>query len=172
LRTFLRIRISFRTFCLGVIAFTNPPICQSLAFNHCKQLVVAFAVCDFQRCAAIVAEIELGKIAMQMRFAAMLVHANHAALEHGEHAFDEACVTKGHLSWKTRQENRDDMIAHGTVLRGERNGQAKLTEPEVLQILARKGTMVQREIAAQFGISSQLVGHIHRGEAWAWLPDR
>lgn len=72
---------SLRAFCLGVIGFTNPPIGKALAFNLGKQLVVALVVGDLERCAAIVTEIELGKVAVQVRFAAMLIDADHAALE-------------------------------------------------------------------------------------------
>ena len=47
-------------------------------------LIVALAVGDLEGSAAIVAEIELGKVAMQVSLAAMLIDADHAALEHGK----------------------------------------------------------------------------------------
>jgi hypothetical protein len=68
-------------FCLGVTGFTNPPIGKALAFDHGEQLVVAFGVGHLESRAAIVTEIELGKVTVQMGLAAMLIHANHAALE-------------------------------------------------------------------------------------------
>ncbi|MER9217889.1 hypothetical protein NKI48_02990 [Mesorhizobium sp. M0644] len=83
----------------------------------------------------------------------------------------EACCTKQHLSWKTRIENEADKLIHGTMIRGERHGLAKLTEPEVRQIIALKGKMLQREIAEQFGIGQPHVSTIHRKSAWTWLGD-
>lgn len=80
-----------------------------------------------------------------------------------------ACVTKRHLDWKTPKQNNADKLRHGTEQRGERHGQAKLTEPEVRAIRALKGTMLQKEIAGQFGIDPAYVGQIQRRECWGWL---
>src|SRR5687768_13870758 len=63
-----------------------------------------------------------------------------------------ACVTKGHLSWKTHVENIADKFIHGTIAKGERQGSAKLTEADVRTILALKGIVAQRRIAARFGV--------------------
>jgi hypothetical protein len=76
------------------------------------------------------------------------------------------CVTKGHLSWKTRKENMNDAIGHGTTLHGQRNARAKLTEPEVAEIRRMKGDFFQREIADRFGVSRTLVSLIHSGKLW------
>lgn len=81
----------------------------------------------------------------------------------------EGCVTKRHLDWKTHAENQADKIAHGTHSRGERHPMAKLTEPEVREILDLKGTMFQWEIAERFGVSQPLVSNIHRAKNWNWL---
>jgi len=70
-----------RAFCLSVTGFTNPPISQTLTFDHGKQLVVALGVGDAKSGAAIVAEIEFRQVAVKMGFTAMLVDANHAAFE-------------------------------------------------------------------------------------------
>lgn len=79
------------------------------------------------------------------------------------------CVAATHLSWKTSKENAADKIVHGTTNEGSRNPQAKLTEETVLAIKALEGTMTQRAIAAQFGVSYKLVNSIFRGTSWAWL---
>ena len=70
------------------MGFTNPPISKALAFYHGEQLVVTLGISDLERGATVVAEIELGKVAVQMRFAAMLIDADHAALEDGEHVLN------------------------------------------------------------------------------------
>ena len=79
------------------------------------------------------------------------------------------CCNPNHLRWATHTENCADRLTHGTHTRGERNGMAKLSEAEVLEIRALRGAMPQREIAVHFGISASLVGDIHRGGRWAWL---
>jgi hypothetical protein len=80
-----------------------------------------------------------------------------------------ACVTKGHLSWKTHAENQTDKLIHGTDNRGQKHMMVKLTEDDVREIRALRGTMLQREIARQFGISQQSVGDIFRRATWGWL---
>ncbi|MER8602818.1 hypothetical protein NKH48_03350 [Mesorhizobium sp. M1233] len=82
-----------------------------------------------------------------------------------------ACVTKGHLSWKTAAANQADRLIHGTHCRGESSGRARLTEPEVRQIIALKGIKPIQEIAAQLGVSRRHVRNIHDKKRWAWLWD-
>jgi hypothetical protein len=78
LRLFERI---FRAFCLGVTGFTNPPIGQTLVASLTEKIFGAFCVADLESRTAIMTEIELSKLAVQVSFAAMLVDADHATLE-------------------------------------------------------------------------------------------
>jgi len=71
------------------------------------------------------------------------------------------------LAWGTPLENAADTIRHGRQQRGEDRPGAKLTEENVRAIRAAAGR--HADIAAPFGISTQLVGQIKRGEKWAWL---
>lgn len=80
-----------------------------------------------------------------------------------------ACITPGHLSWKTRLENRADMIGHGTVPKGERNGQAKLTEIEAREIKQMRGVATHRDLAGRFGVSASTISAIQNGVNWAWI---
>jgi hypothetical protein len=41
---FLRLLISFRAFCLGVIGFTSPPIGEALVAGHAKNIYRAFGI--------------------------------------------------------------------------------------------------------------------------------
>jgi hypothetical protein len=85
------------------------------------------------------------------------------------------CVTKGHLSWKTHAENEADKLIHGTVARGERQGNAKLTADQVAEIFELKiaGELSQRAIADKMGVSPALVCYILKGKLWARaLPRR
>lgn len=79
------------------------------------------------------------------------------------------CVNPNHLSWKTHAGNMAEMVEHGTSPKGERQGNAKVTVPEVREILALKGVLLQREIAAKYGVSPRNVSNIHRGDSWGWL---
>lgn len=79
------------------------------------------------------------------------------------------CVAKRHLSWKTRKGNVADAIAHGTHIRGERQGRSKLTETDVRKILALKGTMTQAKIAELMHVGQDHICRIHARKIWAWL---
>lgn len=81
----------------------------------------------------------------------------------------EACVTKGHLSWKTPKENGDDKLVHGTSPRGAKNVFAKLTETQVTEIRALNGVATHRQIAASFGVTRCCVSKILSGQTWGWL---
>lgn len=81
----------------------------------------------------------------------------------------EACVTKRHLSWKTRSGNQMDRVTHGTSNRGSRQNRVKVTEAEVRQIRSLRGIILQREIADLFGISRAQTSRIQRGIDWGWL---
>lgn len=68
------------------------------------------------------------------------------------------------LRWATRSDNLADRERHGTVNRGERNGQAKLTDAQMEEIRRRRaaGEMV-KDLAREFGVgnthlSSRLTG--------------
>lgn len=80
----------------------------------------------------------------------------------------DACVTKGHISWKTKAQNQADRVAHGTSNRGARQGLSKLTNEAVIAI--RASTETQRVLAARYGVSNSNVALIQQRKTWAWLP--
>lgn len=82
----------------------------------------------------------------------------------------EGCVTKGHLSWKTHVENIADKAGHGTLPIGEKNGSAKITESQAVEIFSLKGREPQRETARRFGISQANVCSIQTRRSWFHLP--
>lgn len=79
---------------------------------------------------------------------------------------DEACVTKRHLSWKTRKENEDDKLLHGTIIRGESHRMAKLNSAQVIEILGLSKVMTRRDIAARFGVCHRSINDIVTGKTW------
>src|SRR5690606_37919256 len=74
----------------------------------------------------------------------------------------DGCINPRHLSWKTRTENANDKIEHGTLPLGERHKSSKLTEREVLETRRIRAAKPQRKIAAMFKISQAQVGRILR----------
>jgi hypothetical protein len=73
------------------------------------------------------------------------------------------------LAWGTPAENYQDARRHKTAPIGMRNGGAKLTETQALEILSLRGTMTSIEIAALFGVSPTCIRTIWRGEKWKHL---
>lgn len=77
----------------------------------------------------------------------------------------------GNLHYGTPSQNSRDRVDHGTVNRGERNGSSSLTRRQILTIRRRyaAGGVLQREIAAQYGIAPNTVSRIVNGRRWGWL---
>lgn len=80
-----------------------------------------------------------------------------------------SCVNPAHLFLGTYQDNMDDMVSKGRANPpcGERQGNHKLTEAEVLEIFAANGT--HESISGQFGISQSLVSLIKSQKRWTHL---
>lgn len=81
-----------------------------------------------------------------------------------------ACILPEHLELGTHQENMDDRRVRGRAPYGERHGNAKLTEMQVLEIrkaVAQGATC--KEVAARYGCSAINVSMICRGKSWAYL---
>ncbi|WP_143535381.1 hypothetical protein [Rhizobium sp. N122] len=116
------------------------------------------------------------KMVYTHRYICELVHGSPPTPDHdAAHSCGkghEGCVAPGHLDWKTRAENVADTLVHGTRNRGERNGQAKLTEADVRIIIALNGTETRCKMADRFGVSSRAIADIHRGRRWAWLSEQ
>lgn len=74
------------------------------------------------------------------------------------------------LRWGTSVENQADRVLHGITNRGERYGNAKLTESAVLEIrcLGTQG-VTHREIAQRFGVQRGHVSKIIRRMSWAHI---
>lgn len=75
------------------------------------------------------------------------------------------------LCWGTSAENAADRIEHGTIGRGSVSPTAKLIEADVIAIrqLYARG-MLQKEIAALFGLSESSTSAIINGKQWPHVP--
>ena len=89
------------------------------------------------------------------------------------HACDNpCCCNPAHLWLGTNAENTADKMAKGrhrsAIMRGERNGQAKLSREDVLKMRSlRSEGATTTALARQFGCSRRPVDRIVTGEKWA-----
>jgi DNA-binding XRE family transcriptional regulator len=79
------------------------------------------------------------------------------------------CVNPDHLFLGTSQDNMDDRDRKGRQARGEANGTAKLTAQQAQEI--RVSSLLQRELAAIYGVSRKTIINIQTGKGWAWLAN-
>ena len=73
------------------------------------------------------------------------------------------------LAWGSRSENAADRVRHGTQYdnRGERHGNARLTDEGAKQIKLAVGSgRQQSEVAREFNVSAATVNRIARGNGW------
>lgn len=76
------------------------------------------------------------------------------------------------LEWVTCGENHTHAYRTGLRsgnhggLKGESNGNAKITPAQVQEIRRLRGTMPQRLIGARFGLGQSQVSAIQRGDSW------
>lgn len=71
------------------------------------------------------------------------------------------------LAWGTRLENEADKRLHGRVSEGSRNGHAKLTESQVIDIRKRyKSGATKRELYTEYGMSRRAVSSILLRQSW------
>lgn len=82
------------------------------------------------------------------------------------------CCNPFHLFEGTQKQNREDAQEKARLPKGERNGNSKLTETQVKQILTRnREGATDREIAAEFDISTGQVNKIYNRRVWKWVDD-
>lgn len=75
----------------------------------------------------------------------------------------------GNLKWGTQSENMADAERHGTVARGMRLPQSKLTKHHVLAIRTAPPSMTITELADAFGVSWACVQKVQQRRSWAWV---
>jgi hypothetical protein len=84
---------------------------------------------------------------------------------------NRACCNPAHLATGTYRDNSDDKLRAERQARGESQGSAILSEPQVLKIYERclRGEETKTAIARDYGIGDSTVGDIFFGRTWAWL---
>jgi len=80
------------------------------------------------------------------------------------------CVRPDHLFLGDHEANMADMVTKGRSRRGERTNLAKLTEQQVIGLLARhKAGESRTSLATKYGLDYSTICYIVRGDSWAHL---
>lgn len=83
---------------------------------------------------------------------------------------NRSCVNPEHLGYGTNADNHRDMMEAGrhVAVRGSKQGRAKLTEEQVLEIRRKyeAGGATLHSLAAEFGVGKSAVSYIVRRETW------
>lgn len=77
------------------------------------------------------------------------------------------CVNGSHLAWKSHKDNGADLARHGRV-KGERHGNAKLTEVDVQAIRASASS--HAALAKQYGVVESAIRNIRFYKRWGHVP--
>src|SRR5207244_4163866 len=82
------------------------------------------------------------------------------------------CIESSHLEIGTPQQNSyDDKIRDGTLIRGEKHYNAKITKDQAIEILNSKGEGSQKDRANRFQVSIHIIKDIDRGKTWTELGE-
>lgn len=124
-----------------------------------------------------------GKRYWAHRFMCIMVHGEPSSpqLQAGHNCGKghEGCVNPLHLKWKTPSENAVDRWEHNPQLVRHLNGTARMLVPSQAKAIASaKGFRTQAELAAQFGVSENVITNIWSGRTYRdnckvpyWKPE-
>lgn len=82
---------------------------------------------------------------------------------------DKTNNVPANLEWTTSKQNTAHAVSLGLMNTpiGSRKGQAKLTEPDVEQIIRRlHAREMQKDIANDYGVAHPIIANINLGKAW------
>lgn len=87
---------------------------------------------------------------------------------------DRSCCNPKHLEWGTQKKNAgEDRLRDGTLPRGTKHAQCKLSEKDVLDIVHRyESGELAKDISADHGVVASHVGNIVSGRSWGWLTGK
>ena len=90
------------------------------------------------------------------------------------HRYDNPrCVNPRHLFLGSVSDNQQDMMKKGRSTRGEKHGNAKLTELQIHEIRRMLLDGIDQRIVAQkYGVSQTTVSEINTGKKWGWLKEK
>jgi len=110
-----------------------------------------------------------GKIVKAGRLMCEMVHGKPLTPQHeaahscgnGKHR----CMNPNHISWKTREENQQDRVRHGTAGSGM-VGRCKLTLDQVNEIRALPAPVNRTAVGKKYGVDPSTIRMILRGDIW------
>lgn len=109
------------------------------------------------------------------RRAYALFHGHPGDLQVNHKCGNRRCCNPDHLYAGTQKENHDDSLAHGThcrppLVRGEAQGQSKLTRAQVEEI-KRRCTAGESapSVAKDFPVKTATIYKIRDGSNWGWV---
>lgn len=78
---------------------------------------------------------------------------------------------KWNLSWGTSKDNTEDMLEKSRQASGSKNGSAKLTEEDVLEIrrLRDEEDKTYKSLAKQFSVTTHVIGNICKRRSWTHI---
>jgi hypothetical protein len=79
-----------------------------------------------------------------------------------------SCINPDHLEAVPKKVNMSHKVLDGTDQRGEKNGTAKLTTEQILEI-RRRSNETQSSLAKEFGVNTQQIGRIIHKKTWAHI---
>lgn len=80
---------------------------------------------------------------------------------------DPRCVNPDHLLLGTPKQNSEDMVRKGRSPRGEKQGNSRLSEAQVIEIRTSSETL--ESLAKRFGVSVATVSDARMGRTWAHI---
>lgn len=80
-----------------------------------------------------------------------------------------SCVNPKHLYWGDHRDNAEDSRAHGTIVRGERNARALLSEAQVKEILDAPEGTPSTILANRYCVNRRTIWMIRAGKRWSYL---
>lgn len=81
------------------------------------------------------------------------------------------CCNPTHLRSGTQADNSADKVAAGRQAKGTGNGNAKLTEADVVDVRrARAAGAMTIDLAARYGVSNSLISQVCNGRLWRHVP--
>lgn len=84
-----------------------------------------------------------------------------------------SCCNPSHLFVGTQSDNMQDMVRKERGLVGEKNGNTRFTEADIVSIYAEVDAGVSRaDIARKLGVTAVTISHIATGRNWKHLYER
>ncbi len=76
------------------------------------------------------------------------------------------CCNPAHLDVGTAQDNAQDALDAGRVIRGAAHSASKLTDAQIVEIRRNADGLRTKDLAARYGVSAGTISNIRTGKIW------